>query len=1307
MQKVIFLKLILCILFIALTYSICRSQNIVVSEYPNLRNDPTGEWVELLVIEDNSDLRGFILRDNSGSSPPPVNWRGGVRFRNIPYWQGLRSGSIIVVNFRGNIIVDSSKSDGYIELGAENDYFFEKVCYYCPQGWSINALNIAEASDIVQILDNNDAHIHCLAHMPSEGGDFVNIEGGKLSASSSMTNATSVSVVPGESIDDFIGGFDATGSKTYISPVVTKGLPNNAIGKENLNQKFWKYLRQPKWSNPRIINYRIDSEIVTLEWSSAEDLLPSDSLTGYLLVRFLERDSANALSPIDGKVYNTNDRLGSAEVIANIHKRRFLDNYELQCDENNIYRIYAYRFNSDDLGFDSNPFNRRGRIYNTTNYAQIKLSKDKIEKVQIAIESENNVLCIGDSIKIIVKDSIYENYSYIWLRDGAIIKSNTNYLIVKEAGKYNLRVVSGQGCEAISNDIEITTKEKPISELSIDGKIIKSDTIIHICSNEKINLKVSKARYYEWFRNSEFINIASDSLVIDMEGEYFCIVYDDFCSNKTISVRIIHNKIDFLTDKDTIHFNFSEGINYIDTTIGIINNGTDDLYILKADIRLPKNITIISPIDSLIIIPFKSQKVLLIRCEANFSGIAIEDLIIQADCGEVRYVKLIIKPDKLGLTANDYVYDFGEFLHCELSRSDTTIVLQNPSKSTITIKNIFANYPFGVENISLPILIEANGTFLLNCSIIQATPDTYISTLDIQYFFDDDSTNVNNLKITLTAKILKAEFSVESNVMIFVVPDCENTSEQTLIITNTGDTDITITKECGNTNFKFTNIPILIPPKLESGLVIKFEPGDDYEMGIDSLLIITEQCGIAQTIFVDNYRNYYEYTLSNDSNYISDITICYDSIHYSFSNHLILKGSYSTAPQINRVIIQTNGDESITVNYNSGDILKDTNNIEVNINSQKRANCKGRVLFEIYPCFDTITLSYNLNFDYALLEFENTEITFPQCKIGEIRYKDFQIFNKSNSPIIIDSIEIDNSNFIFIDALPLRLEPKSNNIIRVGFSPIMEGEYLSKMYLFQSVPCDKMYEVILSGNASIQSDTNRVIAIIPKIKSRAGDNIKLPLRITALPPFELSQSNIVGIEIRLTFNPKLFDFSNALSGSVFMTQNPFITIVKNSPGDLTLLIDQINPSLLSNGEYLVIVGETLIGDTLITQVTIDTLIFYSDIEIGYEKIDGEISIIGNCEFQQRLVNIGSEFKLSLQVRFEQLLDIYFSVISNEICCIKLYDISGILVDEILCDYFQIGEHNLKYSLNKFASGLYFIVYNNGSLKKVRQLIYLK
>lgn len=70
--------LLLLVLFISL---VTNGQSIVVSEYYNDGSN-VSEWTELLVIQDNLDLRGYYIRDNNTSQD---NWQDSIIFSNHPY----------------------------------------------------------------------------------------------------------------------------------------------------------------------------------------------------------------------------------------------------------------------------------------------------------------------------------------------------------------------------------------------------------------------------------------------------------------------------------------------------------------------------------------------------------------------------------------------------------------------------------------------------------------------------------------------------------------------------------------------------------------------------------------------------------------------------------------------------------------------------------------------------------------------------------------------------------------------------------------------------------------------------------------------------------------------------------------------------------------------------------------------------------------------------------------------------------------------------------------------------------------------
>ncbi len=140
---------------------------VVVNEYHNTSGDlSTSESVELIVVKDSLDMRGFMLSDATSSGAFPY---GTVTFSNDALWSNLPAGCIIVVG--GYISVpfnDVDPSDGLIAVqvpatwGTSNQYFTS----------SANAISIAGGSDAVSIRNATAGHIHGLAHGAANAATF-------------------------------------------------------------------------------------------------------------------------------------------------------------------------------------------------------------------------------------------------------------------------------------------------------------------------------------------------------------------------------------------------------------------------------------------------------------------------------------------------------------------------------------------------------------------------------------------------------------------------------------------------------------------------------------------------------------------------------------------------------------------------------------------------------------------------------------------------------------------------------------------------------------------------------------------------------------------------------------------------------------------------------------------------------------------------------------------------------------------------------------------------------------------------------
>ena len=121
-----------------------QSQQVIVNELYN--SGGSDEWIELLIVQDSLDLRGWSLRDFSsgGSAQNPLN------FTTNALWSGLRAGTIIVVARPENTAMseDTDLSDYLLLVKSGNSLYFGGTPFL-----------FAGASDAVEIRNAAATHV--------------------------------------------------------------------------------------------------------------------------------------------------------------------------------------------------------------------------------------------------------------------------------------------------------------------------------------------------------------------------------------------------------------------------------------------------------------------------------------------------------------------------------------------------------------------------------------------------------------------------------------------------------------------------------------------------------------------------------------------------------------------------------------------------------------------------------------------------------------------------------------------------------------------------------------------------------------------------------------------------------------------------------------------------------------------------------------------------------------------------------------------------------------------------------------------
>jgi hypothetical protein len=364
------------------------SQAVVVNGFFN-ESTANDEWTELLVINDNTDMRGWSIRDNNSSH---TSWQTAFVFTNNSLWNNLRSGTVIMVWHRalnsGGVAhpIDVNKDDGYIEINVQNATYFS--------GGSGTSMDIAGTGDIIELLDASSSHVHALANRTTVGVDWTNMSTPKLNHANNSSSGDAIYVCPGAVITDYNGPATGNAFTSKNNVTITFGLPNTCGGSPTGNTLYWNLLREPIIAN-QIVNPTSmvpgAPGSISFTWSAATDPNPADATIGYIILR----NTSNAFTaPSDGVTYVNGVTIGSATVLSHINASgttTYTDNTVMNGNAY-YYQIYAFKYATDNI--NGNSYNAsRGRAYNQTNFVTVNnLGYLPIELTEFKAKGENNMV---------------------------------------------------------------------------------------------------------------------------------------------------------------------------------------------------------------------------------------------------------------------------------------------------------------------------------------------------------------------------------------------------------------------------------------------------------------------------------------------------------------------------------------------------------------------------------------------------------------------------------------------------------------------------------------------------------------------------------------------------------------------------------------------------------------------------------------------------------------------------------------------------------------------------------------------------
>jgi sugar lactone lactonase YvrE len=183
--------------------------------------------------------------------------------------------------------------------------------------------------------------------------------------------------------------------------------------------------------------------------------------------------------------------------------------------------------------------------------------------------SDSTTFCMGDSINLIASGSA--NVSYQWLQNNSNISQFNDSLIVLNSGAYKVKATYLNGCNAISNVINVVVHQYPIANITVSSPLV-------FCDGESVvmNANTGSLLTYQWKKNSVLIpNQQLASLVVSDSGSYQLIAtYDGLCSTTSTASNVTVNPLPIATNNyqgvsevcagDTVYFTANAGslLNY-------------------------------------------------------------------------------------------------------------------------------------------------------------------------------------------------------------------------------------------------------------------------------------------------------------------------------------------------------------------------------------------------------------------------------------------------------------------------------------------------------------------------------------------------------------------------------------------------------------------------------------------------------------------------------------------------------------------------------------------------------------------------
>ncbi len=1269
-------SILAALVLLLVSFGQTTAQDVVVSEYRNSTEQDT-EWTEIVVVADNVDLRGYIITDNRGGGDMR---QSGPRFKNIPFWQHMRAGTIILISHGPVSIVqnlDEDPADGYLELSQYDLNYFEIVNVEAAPG--SNGMNINQDRDFVQIFRPDTTHVHGLMHGRPAGATWDNTPDPKVGYDTTNIGPRSV-CVSGRSLAAYRAGRnnDSTSTGRHMSP----GLPNKVDDRKQLNglvdvnYLLWQEWREPEWSAaPSITVLEQTPARHVIEWTPMIDPYPADGVSGYLVWRDTnDFVSFPADAIVDGKLYAIGAKAGTAELIGIVttqQGQRFTDTRDLRCGTSYTYRVYAYRFGADDQLGQPDPTTARGRQYQPTFAQSARVLKPNPPKPLIS--ASRMQICPGDTVTL-TTNAAANIESFQWTINGFPVTAvGFSPLVVSEVGTYRLTITAAGGCSSTSDALTITALPAPEVEMQPTG----AQTI---CQGDTLLLRsTTAAPRYEWRRNGVAIpGATSATYAATQDGDYQVLIENQAgCPGVSKVTRIRIPDIRFSFEPALVDFGIlgacqSSAV----ATVDLLNTGADAITV--SQISMPTGFALAAPAPGFSVQPGERVTLTLLFAPSGI-GVTTGTATFRATpCNVAQTLQLRGERQQGEVSLNKAGIDFGVFTACPTSdlRVVDSISLVNSGTGRVRIGVPLVFPPFYILRSDSKDTLEPGESFTV---VIQYRPlgaDLDRGRTDVIGFPFSSASCRDTLQATLQAAAFFPRVSlVEADLGLGFVLGCVGSVDTVLAVQNTSPVDATI---AGNTsaNVLLIGAPVQIPAGETRTIPVRISP----PAGVGGFVVRDTLLGQAcdQRLPIRYSGNWFAGTFAAAPTPLDLPTVDLCNGPDSSTATFVITASQTNG--LRAPVTAVSVGAPFNVDLAVGTTIISDLTVTVTYRPTIAGVDRDTVVVVFGPCSDTVRVVVRGQADRAARTTVIDDPDFGTLQPGQTTQRRVVITNTGQTGLPVAAPDGVNPPFSIVGsqpALPAVIAPGDSVVITLAYTYTGPGRTdQTTLTTRTSGACADTVRTALTGSTMPSDPIDGLVIVIPEnLTARVGDAVDVPVSLTA--PASLQGAGLQQVTVYLRYNGSIFKPESATGAAAGVSA----AVAESTPGVAQLTLSAAE--LLEASPIAVIRGRTYLGGARATPIAIDSVVSNLAAITGD---DGQLSLVGDCAVETQVIALGLPAALQVVHVQDRVIELDVTTLTDDATVLRVVDVRGaVLRTEHLV--VRPGLHRVRLALPQAAAGV--------------------